>query len=66
MINHYELEVTARARIEEARTAAAQWQLVVSARRQRPSLRQTIGLALIKVGWRLAGEAPRYPARNEA
>lgn len=66
MDNIYVEELTARARLDEARADAAERRLVASARPEQASLRQAIGLALIKVGRRLASEAPRYPAPDQA
>lgn len=56
MINYYLAEQYAKDRLNEAREMAAQARLVGSTR---PPLRVALGLALIRAGRSLAGQAAR-------
>ncbi|HEY7653280.1 MAG TPA: hypothetical protein VIG07_10700 [Methylomirabilota bacterium] len=58
MDTHMDLQL-AKDRLAEARATAAQWALVRSLRPARRPVRVTVGLALIKIGYWLAGRTPR-------
>jgi hypothetical protein len=52
-------EQVARQRLEEARAEAARWALIRQLRPARKPMRVVVGFALIKIGHRVAGRAPR-------
>ena len=58
-MNTYLDWLTATQRIEDARAFAARQRLIASLQPTRSPLRATLGLALIKAGRWVAGEAPR-------
>ena len=58
-MNTYMDGLVAAQRIEEARAFAARQRLIASLQPTRSPLRAMIGLALIKAGRWVAGEAPR-------
>ena len=55
-------EQLARERLDEARAAAARRALIREFRPTRRPVRVTVGYALIKVGYWVAGRAPRRAA----
>jgi hypothetical protein len=68
-MNMYVEGLVAEQRIEEARAFAARERLIASLQPTRSPLRAMLGLALIKAGRWVAGEAPRrgvepYQARG--
>jgi hypothetical protein len=55
-----------RERLEEARAMAAQARLIRELRPVRRPVRVTVGIALIKVGRWLAGQAPKGAAKRNS
>ena len=67
MINHYLAEQIGKDRLNEARAMAAQARLMGSARPTPDPLRVALGLALIRLGRAIAGEAVKSaPGRRRA
>ena len=62
MLNYYLAEQIAKDRLSEARAMAAQGRLMDKARIVPEPLRVTLGLALIRLGRSLAGQAPKSTA----
>lgn len=59
-MNPQMVEEVARQRLDEARAEAARWALLRALRPAPHPVRVAIGVALIKLGHRVAGRAPRH------